>query len=357
MSDITISKHDLLTKLQVVIKMISNKSSLPITTNFLFKTDGDGILHVTGSNIEGRITAKVACKAGNMFSVCVPTNIVEALKALPEQPIEISYDHDFMIVLSYNGGTFKIQGYDPEIYPATETENFEGSLSFLPSTLCRGIDKVICMADEGDLRPVLNSTCIESRGGKVSFVATNAHALGYIEINGIEGPDSTFILRKQIASVIKSMIFMSEEEVTLRSGKKWSELNAGEYDIMFRNTEGRFPNWRSVIPKDNEIIMETNTKELVGAIKRTSVFSDRTLLVMLDINESKVRLSTQDVSYSASAEEELGCKCNGCIKVGVKASDILEILQSIESDSVVVKLKDPSKSILCVLTKTVMMRS
>ena len=119
---ISISKTALLSRLQLLAKIIPAKSSTPILCHFLFKTR-EGRLFITGSNSEGRITTSLECIFDEEISICVPTSLLEGLRNLPEQPIDIIINKDTReIRIKYHGGKFEVVGYDPSTYPGKKID-------------------------------------------------------------------------------------------------------------------------------------------------------------------------------------------------------------------------------------------
>lgn len=101
---ISVSKSMLLAKLQQLSRIIPSKSTTPIISNYLFEIN-NGKLFITAANEEGRITASLECIADEDLSICVPASILDGLKTLPEQPIDICINPDNKsILIKYHGG-------------------------------------------------------------------------------------------------------------------------------------------------------------------------------------------------------------------------------------------------------------
>lgn len=59
-------------------------------------------------------------------------------------------------------------------------------------------------------------------------------------------------------------------------------------------------------PKANKLELLVDTGQLIGAIKRTSVFSNKaSCLIVLRIIRDKLTVFAQDIDFSTSAEETL----------------------------------------------------
>ena len=130
------------------------------------------------------------------------------------------------------------------------------------------------------------------------------------------------------------LIPLSEEELTIKVGSDWSEISFEDYEISFRNVEGRYPNWRAVVPKSNNLELKTDTKLLLGAIKRTSVFSSKvSCLIKLSARYDKLVVSAQDLDYSTSAEETIPVEFGEReFIIGVKATLIQDMISCIDGD-------------------------
>ena len=304
---ISVSKNMLLAKLQQLSRMIPSKSTTPIMGNYLFDVK-DGRLFITATNDEGRITTSLECMAEEDLSICVPSSILDGLKTLPEQPIDICINPDNKsILIKYHGGKFEVVGYDSRPFPQKKKTEVLDEIRTTAEEFNNGISKVINFAALDELRPVMSSVSIETVPGEIIFVSSNGHGLGLFKRKNKHCTENcSVIISRSMASVLKGLIPLSEEELMINVGSDWSEISFADYEISFRNVEGRYPNWRAVIPKSNNLELKTDTKLLLGAIKRTSVFSSKvSCLIKLSARYDKLVVSAQDLDYSTSAEESI----------------------------------------------------
>lgn len=345
---ISISKTALLNKLQQLSKIIPSKPSLPILGNYLFETK-EGRLFITASNSEGRITTSLDCISDDDISICVPTSIVEGLKTLPEQPIVIFINSENKeIQIKYAGGKFVFMGYDSVTYPHKQKFEATGNISMPACNFYNGIAKVVNLAAEDELRPVICTVFIDASPGIVTFVGTDGHGLGFVSRKGSCTEKTSVTISRSIASILKGLIPASDENLKIEIGADWSGIKFDDLDISFRNVEGRYPNWKVVIPKNNDKKLIVDTKQLIGAIKRTIVFSSKTTcLIILSMESGELTVSAHDLDFSTSAEEKLSVDFDGKkFAIGVKGTFIQEILTYIDDDRTVLTFSIPEKAIL-----------
>jgi DNA polymerase-3 subunit beta len=81
-------------------------------------------------------------------------------------------------------------------------------------------------------------------------------------------------------------------------------------------------------------------------MRRVMVVSDKTTtLIKFLFEANKVTLTSEDINYAQSAEEQLVCQYDGQpLKMGFKGSDLLELIGNLQSQEMTLKLADPSKA-------------
>ena len=100
-----------------------------------------------------------------------------------------------------------------------------------------------------------------------------------------------------------------------------------------------------VIPENNPYELSIDRATLLNAVRRVSVLASVGGLVKFQIGENSILLTTQDLDHATSAEETVACEYSGApMTIGFKNMDIIEVLNNIDSETVVVKLLDPARA-------------
>ena len=117
------------------------------------------------------------------------------------------------------------------------------------------------------------------------------------------------------------------------------------YRMVCRLIEGRYPNYNSVIPQNNPHKVTVDRQQLVGALRRVSIFSSQaSSLIKLRMQENQIVISAQDIDFSTSAEETQVCQYAGAaMSIGFKSTFLIDILNNISADEVI-ELADPSRA-------------
>ena len=119
----------------------------------------------------------------------------------------------------------------------------------------------------------------------------------------------------------------------------------GEYKLISRLHDGRYPNYNSVIPQNNPHKLTVDRAALVSALRRVAIFSSQVSLVKLHIEDNKIIVSAQDTDFSTSAEESITCSYDGVpMNIGFRALFLIDILNNIPGQDVIFELADPSRA-------------
>lgn len=346
-----VSSTDLLTHLQAISRVISTKNTLPILDNFLFKMEGTGLV-ITASDLETTmITSLTLENASGDGLVAIPARIlIDTLKEFPEQPLTFDVNPDTLAIdiISENGKYSIVgkPGVDFPQLPALKEENIN-EVSFPADVLSKGINKTLFATADDELRPVMNGILIELKPDNVTFVSSDAHKLvKYRRADVRSVTESSFILPKKPANLLKNVLPREENEVQLAFDEKNAFFTLTQYKLICRLVEGNYPAYEAVIPMNNPNKMGIDRVEFLNTLRRVSVFSNQASnLVKLQLNSNQLIISAQDIDYSISAVETLNCQYGGeGMEIGFKSVFLIEILNNISSDEVSMELADPTRA-------------
>ena len=350
MTTITISRSELLSRLQTVSKIIALKQTVPIMDNVLLDIQS-GSVRISAADYQGRINTTIeGIFIDNDTTICLePKKLIEALKTLPEQPLAITIDDNYNFSVKYKGGKFEMLGLSPEPFPKEKEINNDQVISISAKILLDGIEKTIFCAATDELRPIMTSVYVDITEEAINFVASDGHKLALFVVR--DEPVATptqFPIPLKIAAILKSIIKPSDDKVNIFISGNSARFEYGSDSIVATLLEGRYPNYRSVIPTNNDKVLSISTSELKGALKRVSVFSNQSSsLVKLELTSNQLKLSAQDIDFSVAADETISCEySNSSISIGFKGNLLTELISSIPSPELQMSFSEPSRATL-----------
>lgn len=352
-----ISSSVLSSRLMTIGRVIVQKNTIPILDCFCFDIQGT-TLTITASDNDTTLTAKAElneCDSDVRFAVNAKT-LQDAIKEIPDQPLECYLNTEsYELTVEYQNGQYKLMGQSAEEYP-TPAISDETRLEFdlECQKLVPSITRCMIAAANDTLRPQLNTICFDIHSQEVSLVSSNGNQLALTKLAMPElNTEGSYLLGTRPASLLKGMLAKAEGNVHFSIGQRTAIVHTEEYSLTSRLVEGRFPNYRSVIPQDNPNIVTVNRLALVSALRRVLVFANaQAVLVKFRLGPNTMNISSQDIDFGKSAEENMLCDYMGTpMRIAFKGSVLLDLINNIEGDDITLKLSDPSRAGLIVPAK------
>ena len=213
--------------------------------------------------------------------------------------------------------------------------------------LLGGINRSVFATADDELRPVMNGIYFDITTEDITMVASDGHKLVRCKTLAARGNErAAFILPKKPATLLKNLLPKENGMVVIEFDERNAVFTLESYRMVCRLIEGRYPNYNSVIPQNNPHKVTVDRQQLIGALRRVSIFSSQaSSLIKLRIQENEIVISAQDIDFSTSAEETQVCQYAGApMSIGFKSTFLIDILNNISAEEVVIELADPSRA-------------
>lgn len=345
-----VNKTELFSRLQAAGCMIARKSTLPIMSCFLFEIK-DRKIYITAASTEGQIKTSLE-HSGDMgdLSICIESKmLLDSLKVLPEQPLCIDIDQNLNVRVKYEGGKFQLMGQSSGSFPAMKDNEPLGEIRITCKQFLRGLLKTqFCSCDDDELRPIMNAVYVEACDGNVNYVGSDGHRLSLLQQKTQPIPRISFALPKRISLILKGIIPNSDDEIVILPSGSSVDCSFKDFHVSGRLLEGKYPNYRSVIPLGNDKVVTFETSTLKSAISRVAVFSSQaSRQIKFTMRNNELKLYGQDLDFSTNAEEKVQCEYDGVdFEIGLNHYFLLEMLSAITDDRCIMYFADASRAVL-----------
>lgn len=345
-----VDKVQLQKHLQKVCGAINGKNTLPVYDYILCELNND-VLTLTGTDTNIQITSYLTVNHPEGDSeFCIDRTILDTLKTLPHQPVTIEINpRSSQAILSHASGEFKFATIDKGAYskmPDTE----EVAYPIPADRLKTALEKNIKQSANDELRPVMNGVFVDVEKDHVTFVASDGHRLSKYVDKTMKGIDlKPFNLPKMaVILLLKYIDDVSDEDknayVKATDNKVW--ISVGSTTLTARLIEGRYPNYNSVIPQNNNITLELEKKAFTSILDRLLITSNAaTSLIKLEAGTESCIFSSADNDFNKSAKEELKVAASAKIAIGFKGVFMKDLL-SAAPDDIVMSFSEPSRAML-----------
>ncbi len=342
----------LLQKLQSVNGAILSKPVIPAIENFYFDLK-DGKLTITTTDLETYMQESLEVQSKENISICIPSkSTIEILRALGEQPLNFTINPDSNgVELSTTTGRYKLPGIPADEFPLTPEIRVDHSFTISSNVLSRGLGKTIFATGNDDLRLALTGVFFEINEDHINMVATDANRLVKYTNNGVKpGFQTSFIIAKKSLNLLKASLPSEDVAVSVEISESNIKFSTGNFVLYARIMDEKFPDYKMVIPEDNNNTMFISRQEVMSAVKRIAIFANQqTHQIKLKIAGSELNIMSEDIEKASEAHETLACEFDGeDMEIGFNSKFLTELISNLESDEVLFKLSIPSRAGLIV---------
>ena len=346
----TVSSSLLASRLQTISRVINSKNTIPVLDCVLFELEGNK-LTLTASDPDNTLNTSfevIDCSEDVSFAISSKI-LIDSLKEISEQPIRFDVKKETLeITIYYQNGKYSLVGQNADEYPSAAVLGESAVAINVPTkVLSSGISCSLFAAADDEVRPVMCGVYFDFAPDSITLVASDGHKLVRCRDYSVTGAEkSAFILPKKPATLLKNLLGKDEQEdVAVEFDGRFAIFDMGEYKLVCRLFDGRYPNYTSVIPQNNPHKLTVDRAALISTLRRVAIFSSQVSLIKLHLEDNKVVISAQDTDFSTSAEESIACSYDGAsMNIGFRASFLIDILNNTPGQDVVIELADPSRA-------------
>ena len=345
-----VSSLKLLKNLQALSGVIGTKNTLPILDDFLFQLT-ENELKITTSDLDVTMSVSmVPDMVEGTGEVTIPARLLlEIMKNFPDVPITINVDNNTLAVELIAGeGRYKLAGHKSDEFPQLPVMADTSVWEIPADVLARGFEKTVFATGVDEIRPIMSGVFMEMTENYLTFVATDAHKLvRYRRMDVKSDVVASFIMPKKPINQLKNILTgLADEPVRIEFNKTNASVEFGEYVLICRLLEARYPNYEAVIPKNNPNQLTIDRQTFLSAIRRVAVFSSKaTHQVRFRITGQEIMLTAEDIDFYNEAKERLACSYMGDdMEIGFNSRFFQEMLGNFDSNEVKLEMSAPNRA-------------
>ncbi|MBN1574138.1 MAG: DNA polymerase III subunit beta [Deltaproteobacteria bacterium] len=347
-----IKQEELLKGLSRTQSIVEKKNTIKILSNVLLKLIG-GKLVIEATDLEvgisGSYEAEVITEGG--ITVDAKT-LFEVVRQIPDgTSIHCKKKENNWMELIAVRSVFNLVGLSVEDYPKVPSFEGEEQWKMNPDVLKGMIDKTIFSVSHEDMRYNLSGvymeTLEEGGGVKLRMVATDGHRLSLVD-TPLEGkfplpPGKGIIAPRKGLMELRKILDEGKEQVGMKLEDSNLMVKRDDLNLVMRLVDGTFPDYKQVIPKNNDKKIVFNADDLARTLRRVSVVSaDRIKMVKFHITADSIEVTSESPNMGNAKEEMKVEYSGGDMDIGFNASYMLDILNAVDEDSVELMLLDES---------------
>ncbi|WP_413736351.1 DNA polymerase III subunit beta [Sodalis sp. RH21] len=343
-----VEREHLLKPLQQVSSPLGGRPTLPILGNLLLQVAEDSLL-LTGTDLEMEMVAKVALSQPHEpGATTVPARkFFDICRGLPDgAEITVILEGDRMLIRS-GRSRFSLSTLPASDFP--NLDDWQSDVEFIlpQATLKRLIESTQFSMAHQDVRYYLNGMLFETEGEELRTVATDGHRLAVcsMPVGQALPSHSVIVPRKGVMELVR-MLDGGETPLKLQIGTNNIRASVGDYIFTSKLVDGRFPDYRRVLPKNPDKTLEAGCDVLKQAFARAAILSNEKFRgVRLYLSTDQLKITANNPEQE-EAEEILDVNYQGTeMEIGFNVSYVLDVLNALKSENVRLLLTDGVSSV------------
>ena len=350
----SIKRDALLKSLNFVQGVVEKKNTLPILSNVLLEvkknklnivaTDLDIIFYDEINEI------KVSTEGSTTTSASVLYDILRKISANSE--IYFDLKNENKLSLKSDNSDFNLLCLPPDNFPTFENDIENHEISLNRSSLLSLLNKTKIAISNDDTRHYLNGIYLHLTEGNgktfLTGVATDSHRLSSSSIEIENGKNfSSLILPKKTIFQLCGLLQDVEKNVIMQTSETKVQFKMGNIKLISKVIDGKFPDYKKVVPSDNSNLLTVPTQDFINSIERVITVSiDRKEGVKLVISKDNIKLSVNSTNSGEGNEVIKANYDSDDLTISFNSKYLIDIAAEIEDKTLQINLKDSVSPVL-----------
>lgn len=352
--EFTITREPFLKILSRIQGVVERRNTMPILAYTLLEANKkEGItLSATDLEVSLRTRTKEVVVKQPAVAALPARKLHDIVRELPEGgEIHLRQEQEGRFLLSCGRARFTLASMPAEDFPQLPSAEGGVRIPMSGPDLRVMFNKTHFAMSQDDTRFTLNGIFVqiepaaaEGERSMIRMVATDTHRLAMAEFPVSEqtAEEVGVIIPRKAVGEIRRILDEDDLPVEMIFGQNHIQFIKEEITLVSKLVEGRFPNYKRVIPENNKSLLSVEKSPFQGVIKRMMVLAnEKSRGINLNISDAQITVSTNNPELEV-AEEEIVCNLTGgkTINIGFNARYLQEIIMALEGETVRMALRN-----------------
>ena len=355
----SIDRTVLLENLNLIARGLPVKTAMPVLNGIKLElTEED--LYLTSSNTDISVQVVIndsSLEVKETGKVVVPGNyFIQIIRKINSRKINISLIEDKIMVIKAERSEFKLNLLSVFDYPNIDFVCLDKPLVLSSKNLRAIIRETAYATSTSEKRPILTGVSLKNIDNKLTAVATDSFRLSQkvTELDG-EYEDFNIVIPYKSLDELSKALELYNDDVEVYFNKIKIVFKFKNILFQSRLLDGSYPDTSRLIPEQFPIQVRFNKDELIDAIDRISLLSNKDKenqynVVRFNIrNDHVIEISSSSQEIGNAVEEIIPTDPveGPALKIAFSAKYIMEALKSFISPEVVLCFTGEVRPFIC----------
>lgn len=342
----TVTQANLAKGLQIVNRVATTRSTLPVLGHILIAADGQRLRLVT-TDLELAIETEVEAKVEATGAVTVPARtLTDFTTNTTDETIEFRLTDTLLRAKSRHVDA-ELKGTDASEFPtvpAIDPKSGVKDIAIAAPAVKTAVNQTVFATATDDSRPVLGGVALFIAGREATFVATDSYRLAEkkVTLATLVKSDVVAIVPAKTVAEVGRLLGDGLAQVVLSLDAHQIVVECGQTKVTSRLIDGAFPAYQGIIPAKLATSATLSRLEFIAALKMASLFSrDLAYSTTLTVTDKQIRCAAVSPILGASTSTVAAAITGPDVTTTFNARFILDALHVISGEAVQLRLSPP----------------
>ncbi len=336
--EINVDQSKLAKALAIVSKVAtSSKGTLPILNNVLIKVV-NGKVTLTTTNLDMAVVDYLPTSSSKNGEITVPARLLaDFIANLPKGDVKISVKGTKITTIS---GKYKsvMNGTDAADFPELpELNEKEAVIYKIPvDDFKNGVGSVKIATSNDTTRPALTGVYFNTADKNLYIAATDGYRLAEKKLVSNVTSEVKVIVPASTITEVLSSISDDVEEVEVLFDESQVCFRIGEIEITSKYIDASFPDYKKLIPEENEVELKISKDEILRVTKLAALFAKEvggSIILETSVEKNSLLVSSV-VNEFGENTSEIEVDVDKDVKVILNSRFLLDALNAISSNEI-----------------------
>lgn len=328
------------------LRTVGARATLPALSGVRLEVRGDRLL-LSSTDLEMSSELSIPVSAERDGVALVPGRLLgDVVRSLPNAAVTADGGSD-RLHLECGRAQFDLRLMPSEDFPALPKPADDAALAVMKAEeFGRTVAQVARAASTDDARPVLTGVSLEATTKGLTAAATDSYRLAVRTIPWDQGADRTVLVPRRALDEARRSAEQLGSEVRLLLEAGQVTFDFGDRRLTSRLLEGKFPDFRQLIPGGFERRLTVDRAELMEVVKRVAVVGDTNTTatpVTLHLTADTVRVTAGSGEVGQAEESLTGSLEGEPLQIAFNPRYLTDGLDAAASERVALEFRDELK--------------
>ena len=334
---IVCSKSDLMKCVNIVLKAVPSRTTMPILECILIEATADEIKFTT-NDMELGIETKVKGNVIEKGSIALDAKIFsDIVRKLPDSDVTILTDNTLNTTITCEKATFTISGKDGEDFSYLPLIEKNDAIAISQFSLKELINQTIFSLALNENNKLMTGELFEIKNNILKVVSLDGHriAIRKLELKESYEDKKVIVPGKTLNEISKILSGEIDDMVNIYFSDNYILFEFDETLVLSRLIEGEYFKIDQMLSSDYESKVTINKKEFLSCIDRATLLvkegDKKPIIISISDNHMELKISSQ----LGSMDEDIDITKEGKdIQIGFNPKFLIDALKVIDDETI-----------------------